>query len=182
MTKYPNAVASSALLLATGLAAACGEQATTEIATPTAAPSVAARFSSSTGLNVLECPSAQSSSSSELVGLLGGLLSVDGTGIEVSLGAVLEPTLLIVNVPISDFMEIDVTADGFEHFDFNRPVSISIDYSRCPSEEIRRGPLSVWYWDAETGAPLERMPSDDDPASKTITFTTDHLSGYVVAN
>ncbi|MGH7480970.1 MAG: hypothetical protein ACRELV_02360 [Longimicrobiales bacterium] len=179
--KFDRAGSSTvALLLAITTGALCSERPPLDPDPPPITP--ATTFAAATGLNVLECPIAESRSDSALLGPLGGILSVDGSSIELTLGDLLTPKLLILTVPASDYMEIDIRAEDVLHLNFNGPVSITIDYSRCPQEELDRGPLSVWHWDADTGAPLERMSATDDRASSKIRFETDHLSGYVVAN
>jgi hypothetical protein len=40
----------------------------------------------------------------------------------------------------------------------------------------------VWYIDPATGTLLENMLGVDNKLTRTITFSTGHLSGYAVAN
>ena len=125
------------------------------------------------------CPTDQTKSTSGLIGLLGGVLTLDGTSIRLSLASLLSPTTIALTIPASQYMEISATADGGSIL-FNRPVTITIDYSRC-SSEIQQKTLSVWHIDENTKALLENMGGDDNKSTHRITFTTDHLSGYALA-
>jgi hypothetical protein len=87
-----------------------------------------------------------------------------------------------VTVPASNFMEIDVTVAGTEHFLFELPITVTVSYARCSSFLARLLPLTAWHWDPETRQFLERMPSIDNKLTRTVTFTTPHLSGYIIAN
>ena len=111
------------------------------------------------------------------------MVDVGATAISVPAGALTVPQLIQVTVPASNYMEIDVTAVGFESFLFQQPVSITIDYSRCTRSNIDSQTLHVWHIDPVTHDLLEEMGGVvDDKISRHITFTTGHLSGYAVAN
>lgn len=130
---------------------------------------------------LLECPPAASSSASALLGVLGGSVDTQGHSITLPAGAVSLPTLLRVEAPASTLVEIDVAANDLLHFHFHRPVSITIDYSRCPDSATAGKTLTVYHIDTQTKALLEHMGGVDDPARRRITFTTSHLSGYAIA-
>lgn len=130
----------------------------------------------------VKCPAASSASASGTVSPPGGAVRIGASGAEFSAGAVDLPTSVTLSIPSSNYMEIRLTADGVEHMTFDAPVQITIDYSRCPRSNIDKAPLSVWYYDRETGALLEDMHAVDDKDARTVTFTTDHFSGYVIAN
>jgi hypothetical protein len=130
--------------------------------------------------NLIECPANGSSSTTEVVGPLGGLVSVGGTSISIPAGALLSPVSLTVTVPESNLMEIDISVSGTEHFLFELPVVVTLSYARCNRNNL--GALSVWYIDSETKEPLENMGGINNPLLKTITFVTPHLSGYAIAN
>jgi hypothetical protein len=130
---------------------------------------------------LLECPTSQSASAVGLLGFLGGVVSVGGNSVMLPPGAVSLPTLITLRVPASPYVEVDVTADDLLSFVFRRPVSITIDYSRCPLEATAGATLTVWHIDPQTKALVEPMGGVDDPARRRITFVTGHLSGYAVA-
>ncbi|HEU4996025.1 MAG TPA: hypothetical protein VFT29_14480 [Gemmatimonadaceae bacterium] len=131
---------------------------------------------------LLHCPATQTVSTSALVTPLGAVLSIAGTSISIPAGALLSPTTVTVTVPASEYMEVDVTAMGASHFVFELPVVITIDYSRCGPVNLFAAPYSAWYIDSETKALLELMVSVDNKLTRTVTFTTGHLSGYALAN
>jgi len=130
---------------------------------------------------LLQCPTSQSASSFGLLGLLGGVVSLGGNSVALPVGAVSLPTLITLRVPASSYVEVDVTANQLVSFLFRRPVSITIDYSRCPSEATAGKTLTVWHIDRQTKALLEPMGGVDDPVRRRITFETGHLSGYAIA-
>ena len=95
--------------------------------------------------------------------------------------AVLAPTSFTLTVPASNYLELDVKADGADHFVFQRPVTVAIDYGRCGLPPLH-GALSAWNIDPDTKALLEEMPSVDTQLTHTIVFSTIHFSGYAVAD
>jgi hypothetical protein len=114
--------------------------------------------------------------------VLGGIVSLGNTKISIPAGALLQPTLIQVRLPASQYMEVDVSANGLLSFLFKRPVSVTIDYSRCPASATDGAALTVWHIDSATKELLENMGGTNDASARTITFSTGHLSGYAVAN
>ena len=155
----------------------CGEPRAT-------APSSGANTSTATSSSptLVECPTNQTDATTGLVGLLGGVLSLDGSSISIQGGALTAPTLFQFAVPASRFMEVDISAVGFQTFLFQDSVSVTIDYSRCNRSDLDQQVLHVWHIDPVTKALLENMGGQDDKANHRITFKTNHLSGYAVAN
>jgi hypothetical protein len=131
--------------------------------------------------SLVECPTNQTQQASATITILGGSVTVGGTRVEIPFGAVLLPVKLTLTVPASNYMEIDVTANDLEHFEFEKPVTVILDYSRCARGNIEKGPLSAWYIN-ESNEPLENMNGIDDKVARTIRFMTGHLSGYAIAN
>lgn len=138
--------------------------------------------SASSSPTLVECPTNQTDVTTGLVGLLGGALSLDGSGITIQSGVLTAPTLFQLTVPASRVMEIDVSAVGFQTFLFKDSVSVTIDYSRCNRSDLDQKTLHVWHIDPVTKALLEDMGGQDNKATHRITFKTNHLSGYAVAN
>jgi hypothetical protein len=130
---------------------------------------------------LIECPTTQTSTNSGLLGVLGGTIAAAGTSISLPAGSVLLGTLIRVTVPASTYMEIDVTANDLPTFLFLQPVTITIDYSRCPSSVTAGKTLTVWHINTQTKLLLENMNGVNDPVQRKISFTTDHLSGYAIA-
>lgn len=135
----------------------------------------------STGAVLVECPSDVARSTTGTIGPLGGALELDGTRITIPALALLLPTEFRLTLPASKYMEVEVRAGGAEHFSFEVPVSIAIDYSRCSRSNIDKEPLRAWHIDTQTKALLEDMGGVDDKTARTVTFQTDHLSGFSIA-
>jgi hypothetical protein len=154
---------------------------------PSSVESYAARDSAAKLLGLFRpklvfCPSATTQSTTSVIDGLGGVLSVAGTSVSIPVGALLAPANVTLTVPASPYMEIEVSVEGSDHFIFELPVVISLNYSRCTSFLVRFLPVHAWYIDSETKALLERMPGIDDKLTRTVTFPTTHFSGYAIAN
>ena len=135
-----------------------------------------------TDATLIECPTTTTQSVTARIGPLGGLLAIGNTRVVIPLGAVLFPEDFTLTIPESRYAEIRVRAGTAEHYLFQRPVLMSIDYSRCATPALDQLPLSVWNIDPDTKALLEQMTSVDEKLTHTIVFTTIHLSGYAVAD
>lgn len=159
-------------LLATG----CGD------ATPTGATEQPIRAAvASSPRTLLPCPSAASLSASATIGRGGGVLAAGGSLLVVPAGAVRNPVELTFTVPASDIMRVDIAAKGAVHFVFERPVWVSIDYSRCPLRVVARRRIGVWYIDGHTTRLIEYMGGYTHPGRARATFSTSHLSTYALA-
>lgn len=130
---------------------------------------------------LIECPTNQTSTNSGLIGVLGGTVAAAGTSISVPAGAVLTGTLISVTVPASTYMEVEFTANDLLTFLFLNTVTVTIDYSRCLRSVTDGKTLSVWLIDTNTKALILNMNGVNDPAQRRMTFTTNHLSGYAIA-
>lgn len=134
-------------------------------------------------LTPLVCPTDSTQQSTVgLIGLLGGQLTLGRNQLTIPLGAVLSLTGFQITLPPGNAVEADVSAVGLTSFLFQSPVSITIDYSRCPPGAVPDGAtLQVVYIDSQTKQILAAMGGVNDPFARTITFQTSHLSGYEVA-
>lgn len=132
--------------------------------------------------SLVECPTSTTSSATALITPLGGSVSAGGTTIAVPAGAVLVPTTITVTVPASNYMEVDISVPGVEHFEFLVPVTVTLSYARCTRSDIDKSPLTAWHIDGTTKALLEHMGGTDDKVARAVTFPTGHLSGYALAN
>jgi hypothetical protein len=112
---------------------------------------------------------------------VGGTLSLDGSKVVLPVAALLEPTKIALTIPASQYMEIDVKANDAEHFLFQKPIVITIDYSRCQRFDVLFRPITVWEIDPHTKALIEKMGGVDNKLLRQITFSTIHLSGYAIA-
>jgi hypothetical protein len=134
------------------------------------------------GNDLIECPTQESSSSTAVVTPLGGLVSIGGTSVSIPAGALLSDATVTVTLPASQYMEVDISVEGVDHFIFELPVTVTVSYARCSRSNIDHDPLTAWYIDSETKAMLEAMGGVDDKLTRTVTFTTGHLSGYALAD
>lgn len=125
------------------------------------------------------CEAAPSVKSSAIVGAAGGTVTAAGVTMTLPAGAVLEPTEFRLHVPSSTYVEVQIQANGQEHFQFLAPVVISMDYSRC---SVPSGSLTVWHIDPVTKSLLENMGGVTDTLNQRVIFSTMHLSGYAIAN
>jgi hypothetical protein len=117
--------------------------------------------------------------STAIIGPKGGTISLGGFVMVVPRGAVLDTTTFVMRVPESKVLKVKIRARGEQHFTFEKPVTITLDYSRC--RNVPSDP-TAWYVDEGTDAELEQMPGLNDSASQTFTLQTGHLSGYALAN
>ena len=148
---------------------------------PTPQPE-ALRTSSTYGATLLECPVGVTRSTSATIGLLGGVLELDGHRLVIPAQALLLPTEFTLTVPASNYVEIDVRAAGHEHFDFLEPVALTISYDRCTRSNIDDETLRVYHLDDGSKAILEDLGGSDDKALRAVTTSTDHLSDYALGS
>ena len=112
-------------------------------------------------------------------GVAGAVLAGGGVTMTIPAGALLNATSFHVRIPSSPYAEVEIHADGQEHYQFLQPVVIAIDYSRCGTPS---GDLTAWHIDPETKALLEDMGGVNDVLNQRVIFSTMHLSGYAIAN
>jgi hypothetical protein len=146
---------------------------------------------SATGLTLLpevtkpalvQCPTDISLSTSVLIVSGDEEVSVGGHRIIFPPGALPLGSLVTLTAPAGKYVEIHASVNGLPDFKFdNQLVTVVIDYSRCSRANIDRAPLRVWYIDTLTKAFIADMGGVDDKTARTVTFTTDHFSGYAVA-
>ena len=170
-----NVTRLGAALFAAASLVACGEP---EDGISSLEPALA----SSTNATLVECPSDQSYQTSSEVLPTGGEVTLRGHSVQVPLGGVLLPTEIGLSEPAGQYMLIDLTANGQEHFQFEAPLTVTISYARCSRSNINKAPLSVWLVNPATGELLQNMGGVDDKTNRTVTFQTDHFSGYAIAN
>ncbi|HLM67112.1 MAG TPA: hypothetical protein VK358_06280, partial [Longimicrobium sp.] len=84
-----------------------------------------------------------------------------------------------VTVPASQYMRVDITAGNGQHYQFQKPVSMTLSYARCTRSNIAKENLRIFYVD-DANAILQDMGGTDDKTARTVTTGTDHLSGYVI--
>ena len=153
-----------------------------QISQPMANQQVEARDLFGGGPKPISCPTQDSYSSTAEVGVLGGILSAGGMTVSIPAGALLGTQTITLSVPASNNVEIDVSVAGAEHFVFEQPIVVTISYERCNASSLDFTPITAWYFNTETGELIEPMVSVDNKLLRTVTFTTGHLSGYILAN
>lgn len=134
------------------------------------------------GTNLLECPVDTSATTSALIGIQGGTISLGGSSVTIPAGALLGNEVVELTIPAGHYMEVDLSVNGGQSIIFQLPVVATIDYSRCGRSSATLKPLTVWHIDEHTKSLLENMGGVDDKLLQQITFSTGHFSGYAVAN
>ena len=130
---------------------------------------------------LLSCANAPASTSGIVTPSLGGRIAVGGVSITLPAGAVVEPTTISITVPASPHREVQIRANGQEHFQFLETAVVTLSYESC-GVSLLAPALAVWNVDEATRAPLAQMLSVDNRLTRTVTFVTNHLSGYAIAN
>jgi hypothetical protein len=164
------------VVAAFSLLGACDDRTPTEPADPIATGSLLG----SSEPKLVECPTDETKTKTGLIGAAGGSLSIDGTSVVFPAGALPGFTTVTLTIPASKYVEIAIETDGPDYFPVKQPI-VTISYARCQRSDVLTKPLTAWYIDSETKDLLEEMLSVDDKLTRSVTFTTDHFSGYAVA-
>ena len=127
----------------------------------------------------LACPTDASRRGTAVVGPEGGALVVDGFRVDFPAGAVPRPETFSLEVLAGQYLEIEVHAEGHAHYFFVKPVSVTLDLSRCGG--LLPSGLHAWHMDSETKALLAPMGGILDATARTLRFETPHFSGYTIA-
>jgi len=173
LSRSASALACSAIILV--LANCSADAPTSGASTPTFSLSrVGARH------DLLACPGGNDSVSvRKVIGRNGGRIELGGFAMDVPKGALLDTTTFVMKVPLSQVLKVRIHARGVDHFTFEKPVSITLDYSRCSS--VPADPTG-WYVDETTDREIEQMPGFNNAPAQSFTLQTGHLSGYALAN
>jgi hypothetical protein len=126
-------------------------------------------FSEAAAQPLLVCPERAEKSRSKVIGPAGGRIEVRNMAIEIPVGAVRKPTEFTMTVPRSALLEVEIVATGHEDYRFKRPVTITLDYSRCGNIESSHKTRLQW------------MPGSDNRRARQYSFPTNHLSSYALA-
>ena len=185
MPKRSRRLSGLPLALAVFAAGACSDVVTRPpdggVITDTTSTPPPADTNTVAGPRLIQCPTTQASASSQFITVLGGIVTAAGTSISLPAGSLLTTTLITVTVPASTYMEVDIKANDLVSFLFQSRVTVTIDYSRCPTSVTAGKTLTAWQINPQTKALLVDMGGVNDAALRRITFTTDHLSGYAIA-
>jgi hypothetical protein len=123
-----------------------------------------------------------------LIGLLGGVLNLNGHSLLVPKGAVTVPTLFIMSTPNTSDVDVDLLALlptllgkllNVGERGFAKPVTVTLSYGRAYNVTnasrlfiVRKLPDGRY----------EKMPSTVDPVRKTVSAQLDHFSKYCMAS
>ena len=136
----------------------------------------------SSGPVLVECPTDVTRTVSRTIHpLAGGTIELDGHSLTVPALALVLPTEFTLTVPASRFVEVHVTANGEHGFEFLRTAGMTISYARCTRDNIDKVALSVYKIHPESRALLKGMGGSDNELLRTVTFSTDSLSAYAIA-
>jgi len=131
---------------------------------------------------LLACNGPKSNAQSKaVIGPEGGFVAAGGSIMAVPPGAVPVATTFTMSVKGMPAVRVDIRAGNADHYVFQRPVVVTIDYSSCGSAADNLPALSAWYVDNSGNTLLEDMGGMDDRGGRRVFFATDHLSGYAVA-
>ncbi|MBX6331790.1 MAG: hypothetical protein IRY91_08080 [Gemmatimonadaceae bacterium] len=158
---------------------ACNDAATGPRSTTT--PLVSADVIVQGSVAFVGCPQDTTLVGHAVIGPQGGTLSVGDSRIDIPAGVLTEDTPFTMTVPAGSLIRVDVSVDGVAHYQFSAPVSITIGYSRCRMRVLSLSPYTAWYIDSNTLLPIAPMGGDDNRSDYSLTFTTNHLSGYAIA-
>ena len=128
---------------------------------------------------LLVCPTAETQRARATIGPEGGYISARGSAITIPPRAVSEPTRFEVVVPASRYMEVEIHAVGMDSYLFAMPVTITINFARCPGDAIPPGAMLEGVYIDDVDRVLEHMGGRS--SSHKLSFETGHLSGYAVA-
>ena len=130
--------------------------------------------------DLVSCPGGDNNVTARAtIGPDGGTIALGGFAMDVPAGALLDTTTFVMKVPESKVLKVRIRARGQQHFVFEKPVTITLDYSRCQNSPADP---TGWYVDEITNAELEQMPGLNDSTAQSFTLQTGHLSGYALAN
>lgn len=170
--------------------AACADAPTTAVAPSAPRASVGAAINAAVSspdavtasptASLLACSAATTDSASAVIGPRGGLVGVAGSTLAVPPGAVPKPTTFTFVVPASPYVQVEIHAANVAHYQFDRPVAVTISYARCDDAALPASQLGAWWIDSATAQQLGVMAGIDDRGHRRVTFITDHLSGYAV--
>jgi hypothetical protein len=127
---------------------------------------------------------------SATIGSNGGELTLLGHTLTVPVGAVTRPTLFLITVLPTGYVEVDLTASitgllgnllDVGSRGFLKPVPVTLSYASATNVEDPRW-LTILRVNSLLGyRQYEVMPSTVDRDRKTVTAELDHFSRYVIA-
>lgn len=177
---YITSPISRRLLALVGVLAvsACGESITPP--NQATAPENAQLASSTYGSTILECPIDVTSDTVQTIGILGGEIALNGHKLVIPAGVLTGDVTFKLTEPAGNYVVIDITANGAEHYDFSDVVSLTVSYSRCTRSNIDKKDLDIYYVDAKNEIIHDNLGGTDYKDERHVEVKTDHLSEYAV--
>jgi hypothetical protein len=149
---------------------------------PQADPVPGPSFSQSGDGDLLSCPTTETAWVSGNIGMGGGSIQVAGHELVVPKGALPSPQRFSIEVRWSPHLVISFRAEGHEHYEFLKPVTLKLNYSRCEATAESAPDLHVFNVDPASLEILEDVGGVLDPVSNTVAAQTTHLSDYAVGS
>lgn len=163
------------LVCALGLASACGDRVPT--APPAAAPAADLLGSLLGATGLLKCSNLPYASTTQTIGLAGGILQAGPHTLVIPPGALSQPTTITMTLPTG----LGVNAVKFKPvgLQFQTPAALTMSYANC-SLLGRLLPKRIAYT-TDNLQILYYVLSLDNLLSKDVTGQVKHFSDYVVA-
>jgi hypothetical protein len=171
-------------LAALGVAACTGQD--TAAVTGTTAPTRTTAPSSSqsslipfvnTGDTIFACPAdSVAVTTTQTVGLAGGVIQFGPNTLIVPPGAVLSPTTITATTPADGHLTAVLEPTGLQ---FLVPPTLILNYSQCSPPPS--GALSVAYLDGPLGQILQLLQTTTDSVTHTMSAPLSHFSVYAGA-
>lgn len=124
-------------------------------------------------------------STSSIIGVSGGQISLLGHTLQVPAGAVTVPTIFTMTVLTNGYIEVELTAMvssllgtvSVGEKGFKKPVTLTLTYARSP-DKLDPSKLLIVY---VNGSKLEPLPSSVNTVTKTVSAQLSHFSKYAMA-
>jgi hypothetical protein len=123
---------------------------------------------------LLVCPTANSYTSTKVIGPAGGVIKVGPHTFTVPTGALTTNVKITASAPAGSYVKVDFQPEGLR---FAKSTQLTLSYRECGFVEGLL--LRVAYVDE--GRILELVGSSNSILSQTVTGKVDHFSGYAIA-
>ena len=124
--------------------------------------------------SLLVCPTANSYTSTKLIGPAGGVIRVGPHTFTVPTGALAASVKITATAPAGNYVNVEFQPEGLR---FAKSAQLALSYRECGFVEGLL--LRVAYVDE--GRILELVGSSNSILTQTVTGKVDHFSGYAIA-
>jgi hypothetical protein len=125
---------------------------------------------------LLTCQVAETQSTTQTVGPLGGTIFVGRHSVTIPYGALTQNVEITATAPAGSHVELALAPHGLQ---FERRVTLRMSYADCGL--VNSLLLKIAYVDPQTLSILEVLPSFPDLFRQRVVGTTDHFSSYMLA-